>query len=199
MNTVLWIFIALAFGFMLFVSLQPQMPEGLSWLKNMGADASEQYRIADGAYEVEGWKIVKQGTAVELTKSFSSVSGDYGKALPLLGIMCSGSSITNIRIDPFLQLPPGRRPDLAQVQVGGLSSQMNWYKTQGNNVVASPGADLVGLLKSSAQVQFRIQYPAGPVMVAIDSSKFAQVAPYLANCTLKPKAVAPTQNTTIQQ
>ena len=203
MNTVLWIFIALAFGFMLFVSLQPKMPEGLSWLKNMGAQDSEQYRIADGTYEVEGWRIVKQGNAVELTKGLKSVSGDYGKVLPLLGVMCSGSPVTSMRIDPFQQLPAGRRSDVANVKVGGLSSQLNWYLTTSTNVMATPAADAVALLKSSASVQFRIQYNSGPVMVELDSSSFSKVAPYLANCTLKPLAntvpATPTTATTAPQ
>lgn len=91
MNAALWIFLALAFGFMLFVSLQDHLPEELEFLK--GGDQKSFYSIelpaADGQYDIGGWSVSKQGSSYELKKQMAPTesSQDFPK-MPVVGLLC---------------------------------------------------------------------------------------------------------------
>lgn len=101
MNAVLWIFIALSFGFMLFVSLQDHVPDELSFLK--GGDEKVFYTInmpsADGEYTIGNWTVYKQGTSYELKKNVTATESSKDvPAMPQIGILCHQGS-WDFRID----------------------------------------------------------------------------------------------------
>lgn len=88
MNTFLWIFIAFAFGILLFTSLQEKLPDELSFLKQ-----SAVVKTKDAA----GWSVSQQGEAVEL--SYSMPNTTEGSSPAILGILCYKGAL-DVRLNP---------------------------------------------------------------------------------------------------
>ncbi|MDO8417791.1 MAG: hypothetical protein Q7S87_16445 [Agitococcus sp.] len=90
MNAILWIFIAIAFGLMMFTNLQEKLPDELSYLKTTPTTQAQGSAPA-------GWSLTTQGDAIELTTTLESATASGGGAL--LGILCNKSSL-DVRLDP---------------------------------------------------------------------------------------------------
>jgi hypothetical protein len=90
MNAILWIFIALAFGFLMLTNLQEKLPDELSYLKGGPT-------VAASGVIPEGWTKATQGDAVELTYTMPSTQPSQQGAI--LGVLCNKGQL-DVRVDP---------------------------------------------------------------------------------------------------
>lgn len=106
MNAVLWIFIALVFGLMLFVSIQEELPPELAFLKNTavttGAPAEAGSPQAQN-FNYEGWQVRQSGVTIELVKPLEGRLERDGVVFdtPELGILCHDGKL-DLRLDTRL-------------------------------------------------------------------------------------------------
>lgn len=144
MNTVLWVFIALAFGLMLFVSLQDDIPQELSALKTQ-PDQAQNYT----AYE--GWRAVVQGQTVEMRKRFDKPT------TALVAFLCTPKGL-DARMELTARVPPVEN---LWVWVNKEQPQA-WERGAGKNIF--PPAPKLFAQQLTAQV--------GTIKVTIQAGKF---------------------------
>ncbi|KWU17849.1 hypothetical protein [Burkholderia cenocepacia] len=174
MNKVLWIFIAFAFGIMLFVSIQDKLPPELAILKNDGAvpaatvPASGQVKVQSLA----GWTVRQQGTALEATRRFSGdlKVGSSSYDVPQLGILCNAGKL-DARIDSRLPTTGARA---TRVVIDGQTQQ--WDKGQGTNLFPSSAVDFVRYLESRERVSITLSYlDLGTQSTTLDTKDMRQL------------------------
>lgn len=92
MNTALWVFIALAFGLLLFTSLQGDIPDELSWLRMepAGSTAPAASTPGAGSLTYEGWSVKYAPETLEIIKTVGQPvqAGNTLLQPPELGILC---------------------------------------------------------------------------------------------------------------
>lgn len=157
MSTFFWVFICVAFGLMLFSSVQDKVPDELSFLKNLGAgSATEQVAPGTQKFSYEGWNVVESVGVTELVKGFSGpleVNGQSYDA-PEIGILCDKGTL-NVRIDSRLPTT-----GLKGSPVTFAGQDLQWDKgASGMNLLSpDPRAVLRGLLKQSAPAKLTLSY-----------------------------------------
>lgn len=175
MHTFLWVFIAAAIGFMLFATLQEQLPDELGFLR-MNTDGTavieDPSPPSPGAwqhYRINGWDVQRSGTSLALSRSFRGSLMVNGQTFdtPQLGILCHAGDL-NIRIDTRL---PTTGTATTPISVEGTKQE--WDKgAQGFNVIARDGgAVLKRLLKAKDVAEFTVSYRdlgVQPVQVSVD-------------------------------
>jgi hypothetical protein len=155
MNKVLWIFLAFAFGIMLFVSIQDKLPNELGFLKSDGTTAAvipaaSQPKVSSLA----GWTVRQQGTALEAMRRFAGdlKVGGTPYDVPELGILCNAGKL-DARIDSRLSTTGART---TRVLIDGQAQQ--WDKGQGANLFPGSAVDFVRYLESRASVNVTLSY-----------------------------------------
>lgn len=136
MMKVLWVFIAFAFGLMLFVSIQDKLPDELSFLKGTPGAVTVPAASSPGAAGaaktgvVEGWTLHQQGSAIEATRRFSGELAVSGTTydVPEIGVLCNNGKL-DARIDSRLGTTGVKT---TRVVVDGEASE--WDKGHGSNV-----------------------------------------------------------------
>lgn len=155
MNTILWIFIALAFGLMLFVSLSDDIPEELGFLK---AKVVETQPGAPGAKSVttyKGWTIKQGGGAAEFSRALdgqiqaNTVSGPA----PEIGILCAAGKL-DMRIDTR-RVTTGNRT--TPVELAGLGS-IEWQKGADRNVFPPDARAALGAVMAQGTPSITLSY-----------------------------------------
>lgn len=128
MNAVLWIFLAIAGGIMLFSALQEDLPEELAILK--GDAPAEKVKFDKKEFTYKGWNVRQQDYTIELTRTMdgelSGVAGTFKP--PVLGVLCHEGKL-DMRIDTGYALTGTKT---TQVRVNG--DRQVWVKGQGTNV-----------------------------------------------------------------
>ncbi len=164
MNTVLWIFIAIAFGLMLFTSLQEKLPDELSFLKSSpsieAAPASNGAAAASAAtaaraFSYEGWAVRQSGSTVELVKGFSGKLESSGDSFdtPSLGILCNQGGL-DLRVDTRLATTGTAS---TPVTLGATSEA--WQKGTGRNIFPpSPVATVRALVAAAGPVTMTLSF-----------------------------------------
>lgn len=171
MNAVLWIFIAIAFGLMLFSSIQDDIPEELSVLRDDSVPVKVPKDGKKSTYE--GWTIVQSPAGVELLKMTRPTQNAKGGSSPYIGILCSGNAVS-LRIDAKRQLDSAS--GLAVHFNGGATA---WHPAQGANIVAGDPKGLIRFLVDSKD----------PVSVSLKFSKGG-----LQTYSFNPKGLEPLYN-----
>lgn len=174
MNTVLWVFIAIAFGLMLFTSLQEKLPEELSFLKSTpGAEvtaapagAASGATVAARTFNYEGWLVRQSGATVELVKGLSGKLEANGDSFdtPQVGILCSQGKL-DLRVDTRLATT-----GTASTPVSLGASTQAWQKGTGRNIFPPNPVDTVrALAASSGPVTMTLSFvDLGKRSVALD-------------------------------
>lgn len=183
MNAVLWIFLALAFGFMGFVALQPKLPEGAAFLKNLGGPSNPNVAILnDGEYDIKGWHVVKQGTAIEFAHKLEPLVENYKFKAPTFYMLCNdGKEDVRINTEATLVSENGKTTNAL---VGGMSRSLRWELGNNNNYFPTPPQKLLEHLRSGfLDVQFQLNTEAlGPVNYKLDTSAMKELIAYKINC-----------------
>ncbi len=155
MNTILWIFVALAFGLMLFVSLSEDIPDELGFLK---AKVVETQPVPGGAKSVtqyKGWTIKQGGGAAEFSRSLdgqiqgNTVSGPA----PEIGILCAAGKL-DMRIDARRTTTGART---TPVELSGLGL-LEWQKGTDRNVFPPDARAALGAVLSQAAPAVTLSY-----------------------------------------
>lgn len=152
MNTVLWVFFALAFGLMLFVSLQDEIPQELTALKT-------QPDQAQGYTSYEGWRAVVQGDTVEVRKRFEK------PVTVFVGFLCTPKGL-DARLELTARVPP-----VENLMVGVAKEQPQaWERGTGKNIFPpAPKLFAQQLISRAGDVKVTIQAGNFNKEVLIDS------------------------------
>lgn len=157
MHTFLWVFISVAFGLMLFSTVQDKVPEELAFLKSLGPGEAPG-QVAPGAqkFAYMGWNVVETAGVTEMVKGFSGpleVNGQSYDA-PEIGILCDKGTL-NVRIDSRL---PTTGLKGSPVSFAGLDVQWDKGAAGMNLLSPDPRAVLRGLLKQSEPAKLTLSY-----------------------------------------
>lgn len=160
MNAVLWIFIALAFGFMLFTSIQDELPDELAVLKNKGTVTSVEGSPASAPGGVtvtsyQGWTIRQAPGAEELVRTLTGEANNIsvkGKA-PEIGILCANGKL-DLRIDTRMATTGTAKTD---VVVAGASA-FPWNKGTGSNVFPQDPHPVLNALMRGTSASITLSY-----------------------------------------
>lgn len=147
------IFLTIAFGVMLFLSIQNKLPPELEFLK---ADASVGVSKPGGPLQgpgiqtafYDGWTVRQGSGAVELTKAVQSP--DHSVRQGLVGILCDHGQL-DMRLDPGVELQ-GR--DASLVTVEGLGAQQ-WAKSKTTDVFPPAPAKMLNWLLGHSVVRIK--------------------------------------------
>lgn len=151
MNAVIWIFVAIAFGLMLFVSIQEDLPPELAFLRaepgTVPAPDELPNVLPKGAsaphtFTYEGWTVRQTGTTIELVKPLEGRMEVNGNVfdLPELGVLCHLGEL-DLRIDSRL---PTTGTQTTPVQFQGVAS--TWSKGVGRSIFPARPTDVVGAM-----------------------------------------------------
>ena len=176
MNTILWVFIALAGAIILFTSIQDELPEELGFLKNKGtttlvAEAPKRGPTGATVSEYQGWTIRTTGTAVEFVRPFTGsivVNGTPYDA-PEFGLLCDKGKL-DMRIDTRMTTT-GRKTTM--VDIGGMG-KVEWEKSASKNIFPKDARKVLTHLYTVNPAQFKISYAElGAYTVQLDTSALA--------------------------
>lgn len=115
MNAILWIFIALSFGIMLFVSIQPEIPDELSVLKGTPAKSAPS-KLNDGMYMVNNnvkltvvnsEDLVELSFPVETSELISNISllchkGELDAKVTTIA-QTTGTTVTSVKVNSVIE------------------------------------------------------------------------------------------------
>lgn len=158
MNTVLWIFVAIAGGLLLFTSIQDELPTELAFLKGSPVDASApaaQGSIPQGMSQYQGWNIRNVNGAIELTRALQSnivVNGVVYDS-PEFGLLCNKGKL-DMRLDTKAQTT-GRKTTVVAV---GAQAPQPWDKSASFNIFPKKSTALLELLRTGQPLEFKISY-----------------------------------------
>ena len=181
LNLILWIFLAFAFGLILFFSIQDKIPDELYFLKNQGSartSAASASEPGQRGGEYEGWSVRQVGAVVEITKSLRKVGTepksngvDISHRNPTLGILCDNGRL-DVRVDAA-----GPTTGRTQTAVGmSIQLQRDWDKGQGTNIFPKDPHALLRGLQTQPVVAFELSYiDAGAVKVAVETKGLAEL------------------------
>ena len=180
-NKVLWVFLAFAFGIMLFVSIQDKLPNELSFLKNDSTPAATQPAAAQPKVSnLAGWTVRQQGPALEATRRFSGELTVGGTAydVPELGILCNAGKL-DARIDTRMPTTGAR---VTRIALDGHAQ--DWDKGGGTNIFPQSAADLVHYLAARPSVSVTLSYKdLGNQTTSLDTQAMRQLlAAFPASC-----------------
>lgn len=142
MFTVLWVFIAAAFGIMLFVSISPNIPQELSFLRTTPESVA-------GFKPVNGWTVIKEGTSVEVRKSFKTPS------LVTVGFLCSNTGLA-ARVQVTFRI---LAVESVGVSINGANFQ-GWSRGASKNILP-PDAKAFARYVASQQAPVKLHIQAG--------------------------------------
>jgi len=134
MNAVLWIFLALAFGLMLFVGLQENLPEELEVLRGEP--------VAEGYKAVNGWEPRQEKGYIEVKRKF------FAPDVMVVGVLCTPQGL-DLRIEPDRRIPPVAT---ATVFLGNAAAQ-EWQRTAGSNLLPPDPRAVLRYALAQPQVQ----------------------------------------------
>ncbi len=152
MNAILWIFVALAFGLMLFVSISDDIPDELGFLK---AKVVETQPGAKSTTQYKGWTIKQGGGAAEFSRQLDGqIQGNTvtGPA-PEIGILCAAGKL-DMRIDAR-KLTTGVRT--TAVELSGLG-RLEWQKGTDRNVFPPDARAALGAILSQPTSTVTLSY-----------------------------------------
>lgn len=148
MHAFLWAFVTIGFALMLFSSIQDEIPEELSFLKNTPSQENLA-RLPAGSQQFthQGWRVVESLGTTEVVKAFKGplvVNGQSFEA-PDLGLLCYQNSLS-VRIDSRLPTT-----GLKTSPVEFLNTKQLWDKgASGSNLLSvDPMVTLRGLLSGA--------------------------------------------------
>jgi hypothetical protein len=180
MNTILWVFVALAGAIILFTNLQDQLPDELGFLKNKGTTA----QVAPGQprpgaqpgvtlSEYQGWTIRKSASAVEFTRPMSATIVVNGTpyAAPEFGVLCDNGRM-DMRIDTRMTTTGLKS---TAVGIAGLGTQQ-WDKSTTKNIFPKDSHKLLTHLYATNPVEFKLSYAElGAHSVKLDTSALREL------------------------
>jgi hypothetical protein len=179
MHTIIWVFIAAAFGLMLFTGLQDNLPDELSFLKS--STGIESLGQADPGstrsnFTYKGWKVRQEGPTIEMTRSFSGnlEANNRSYDLPEFGILCNEGKL-DARIDTR-SATTGTANTPVTVSLGGAGRQM-WVKGTGMNVFPPSVKSFVFTASKALEpIEFTLSYTElGNQKVKLDTTGLAQI------------------------
>ena len=143
MATAIFVFIAIAFGLMLFASLQDKIPDELAFLKDKPVP-----KTVAGAkvQQYKGWTIAETSSAVEISRYAESNK-------VLVGVLCHDNTL-EARVEAA-DVTTGTTS--SEVSINGLPSQQ-WAKGSGNNLFPGSAADLVSSMLQAPTLVVQISY-----------------------------------------
>jgi hypothetical protein len=172
MNAVIWIFVALAFGLMAFVSIQDEVPDELAFLKSSGpaieASAAEQLKEE----QLEGWTIRQQGPVLEATRRASGdlVVNGTTYDVPSFGLLCNAGA-PDARVDSRM---PTTGVKTTPVEVDGKEAQ--WLKGSDLNIFPPNPVEFTRYLASKPSVSLTLSFrDLGKQTVAFDTHQLKQL------------------------
>lgn len=144
MNTILWIFIAVAFGLMLFVSIQGEIPDEISFLKADPAHSATPV-LKDGSYSIDNVvvRVGGQGAIVEVTAPFDTPLMSNGAAVgtPSLSLLCNAGAL-DVKVDTALATTG---VNSSKVKFNGYSN--SWQKGEGFAIFPPNPDQIKGFVK----------------------------------------------------
>lgn len=183
MMTVLFVFIAIAFGLLLFSSLQDKIPDELSFLR-ASPTVSSLGAVAPGAKvtQYKGWQVSQIGTTIEALKAFNGPltanGGTY--TAPIIGILCNNNSL-DVRVE---STEPTTGSKGSSVIVAGAPEQ-TWARGVGTNLFPpDPSALLRTLITAPRGVTLTLSYRnLGAQSSLLDTTGLSElVERFPANC-----------------
>lgn len=156
MHAILWIFIAIAFGLMLFVSVQEELPPELAFLKAEPSGVSTEpaanstgsaSKSSTRTFTYEGWTVRQTGATIEIVKPLQGRMELNGNVFdnPELGILCHAGKL-DLRIDSRLATT-GTQTTPVTFNGAGAS----WAKGASRNVFPPNPPQLVGMMLKQGQ------------------------------------------------
>jgi len=178
MNTLLWVFIALAGAFILFASLQDQLPDELGFLKNkeattLAAPGAPKAVPGVSISEYQGWTIRTTPSAVEFVRPMSAAIVVNGTpyAPPEFGLLCDNGKL-DMRIDTRMKTTGLKS---TPVVVSGLGSQP-WDKSSSYNIFPKDSQKMLKHLYTATPIEFKFSYSEIGVQTAqLDTSALPQL------------------------
>ncbi|MNR71680.1 hypothetical protein D3C71_23120 [compost metagenome] len=170
----LFIFLALAFGLMAFVSMQDDIPEELGFLKSAASSVTQPkgHPPPSALTRLEGWTIVQSGPVIEATRQFSGeiVVKGVRYDVPTLGVLCNAGKL-DARIEARHQLAAG---EPLQVSLDG--AQQTWARGGGTNVFPPAPVEFVRYLSGKPKVSVSLPFADfGRQTVTVDTSLLKDV------------------------
>lgn len=153
MNTILWVFISLAAGVMLFAGLQENLPPELSFLKSTGETASP---VTGKSVTRSGpWTITQAGSAIEFSSRLTGRIEVNGTAndTPEIGILCNEGKL-DLRLDTRMATTGTRS---TPISVSGLG-ESDWDKSATKNIFPRDPHQLLRLFAAGTPVSLTISY-----------------------------------------
>lgn len=179
MSWVFWVLIALALGFMIYSSIEDELPESLAVLKSKGA--ATQVQAPKEMVAENGWSIRTDGANIEIAKSFAAGIERDGVRYdaPTLAFLCSDGRVF-ARIDTQLKTT-GRKATPVRL---GRSEPLPWDKASGTNVLAPEPVKLLSKLSQEAEFTFEFEYvDFGRQALKVDTAGIkAAVSQFPPNC-----------------
>lgn len=170
MATYLFVFIALALGFMLYSSIQNQIPDELSMLK--GSPVVQSASGAAPATVYKSWEVRQGGGAVELVKRFNAPGNEqtFSNEVPKIGIVCANGKL-DMRIDTRL---PTTGAKATEVVWAGQSAA--WAKGDLNNIFPSDVVKAVNAVGQNKTVDLKLSFVnAGLQGYVLDTKGFSEL------------------------
>lgn len=152
MWTILWVFIAIAVGFMMYAGIQDEIPESLALLKNNGTTAASTVKpIAT----YKGWQVNKDEKtgAVEIIKAFTTSAPQIGVASlngpPIVGILCQ-SGISDLRLNLAAPIKS------TTVELNGKAIELE--KGSQFNLFPKEKGEMLQIIRNTPQISIKVMY-----------------------------------------
>lgn len=155
MNAALWIFLAGAFGLMLFVSIQDEIPKELEFLRAGPPPVyAEDAALKKTTVQLEGWTVSHVGQVYEATKRMSGeiVANGTSYDVPTVGLLCN-AGVLDARVDTRMTTTGTKT---TKVLMGDKPS--NWPKGTGNNVFPVDAKAFLEHVKTGPTAKFSFSY-----------------------------------------
>lgn len=157
MSTILFAFIAIAFGLLLFFGIQGELPEELAFLKTNEPTQTVKKETANGitTFKYEGWTVRQSSEAIELTKPMArgmEINGSQYRA-PEVGILCAGGRL-DLRIDTKYNTTGIKE---TPVTFGGFSVQP-WDKSRTYNIFPKQAGPAISTLATNPRVDIQLSF-----------------------------------------
>lgn len=141
MNAVLWIFVALSIGLMLFLSLQEDIPNEIGFLK-VTPSLEQLPRYQKQKFSYKGWDVNQADYTVEFTRKLDgalTLNGAKFEA-PVMGVLCHEGAL-DMRVDARYSLTGS---SAVFIKVNGKPQP--WLRGTDNNVFPKSPRTLLKLI-----------------------------------------------------
>ncbi|KWT98289.1 MULTISPECIES: hypothetical protein [unclassified Variovorax] len=172
MNAILWIFVALAFGLMAFVSIQDKVPEELAFLKSGGGIVEGPLPEQLKEEQLDGWTIRQQGPVLEATRRATGdmVVNGTSYDVPSFGLLCNAGA-PDARIDSRMATTGVKT---TPVEVDGKAAE--WQKGSGLNIFPPNPVEFTRYLASKPSVSLTLSFrDLGKQTVVFDTHQLKQL------------------------